>query len=102
MSVMSRAPIGWAAAAILVLFAATVWLQAVRDSRYVLPTSDEETLYLTQKAASRLVFTDRSLAADLYWIRALQYYGGRHPPERGRGPPHPPPAPAGPPPVTLH
>jgi tetratricopeptide (TPR) repeat protein len=65
-----------AGAAILVLFAVAVSLQMLRDGRYQLESSDEETLYLTQRATSRVVFSQRSLAADLYWIRALQYYGG--------------------------
>ena len=40
-------------------------------------TSDEETLYLSQRATGRVVFTQRPLASDLYWIRAIQYFGGR-------------------------
>jgi tetratricopeptide (TPR) repeat protein len=63
-------------AAMVMLFAASVWLQILRDDRYLLPASQEETLYLTQRATSRLVFSQRSLASDLYWIRAIQYYGG--------------------------
>ena len=60
----------------VVLFAAAVWLQMLRDDQYRLPASEEETLYLTQRATSRVVFAQRSLASDLYWIRAIQYYGG--------------------------
>jgi tetratricopeptide (TPR) repeat protein len=65
-----------AAAAIVILFATAVWLETIRDRRYQLESSDEETLYLTQRATGRIVFTQRPLAADLYWIRAIQYYGG--------------------------
>ena len=39
--------------------------------------SDEATIYLSQRAAGRVVFTHRLLAADLYWIRAIQYFGGQ-------------------------
>jgi tetratricopeptide (TPR) repeat protein len=65
-----------AVAAIAVLFAVAVWLQTLRDGRYQLASSDEETLYLSRRATSRIVFSQRSLASDLYWIRAIQYYGG--------------------------
>ena len=40
------------ATAVLVLGALSVWLQAARDAS-PLPTSDEESLYLTQRAAGR-------------------------------------------------
>jgi tetratricopeptide (TPR) repeat protein len=65
-----------AGAALVVLFAVAVWLQTMRDRRYQLESSEEETLYLTQRATGRIVFTQRPLAADVYWIRAIQYYGG--------------------------
>lgn len=63
-------------AAVLILGAFSVWLQAERD-RMPLPVSDEAMIYLTQRAAGRVVFTHRLLAADLYWIRAVQYFGGQ-------------------------
>jgi tetratricopeptide (TPR) repeat protein len=66
----------YAIVAVLVLGALSVWLQKVRDARYPVAISQEETLYLTQRATGRLVFAHRSLAADLYWIRAIQYFGG--------------------------
>ena len=65
-----------AVAAIAVLFAVAVWLQTLRDRRYQLASSDEETLYLSRRATGRVVFSQRPLASDLYWIRAIQYYGG--------------------------
>jgi hypothetical protein len=82
----SRAPVVAAIAAVAVLGGISVRLQAVRD-RTPLLTSEEETLYLTERAAGRGIFTHRALAADLYWIRAIQYFGGRsrlanaHPPD---------------------
>ena len=60
----------------IVLGSISTGLQMLRD-RQPLPVSDEETLYLTERAAGRSIFTFRSLAADLYWIRAIQYFGGR-------------------------
>jgi len=71
----SRLSVAWAIIAVLALGGAAVGLQMLRDSRYPLTTSDEETLYLTRRVTSRLVFAHRSLVADLYWIRALQYFG---------------------------
>jgi tetratricopeptide (TPR) repeat protein len=73
----TQLPIVYTVVGVLVLGAMSVWLQKVRDARYPLGFSQEETLYLTQRATGRLVFTHRSLAADLYWIRAIQYFGGR-------------------------
>jgi tetratricopeptide (TPR) repeat protein len=64
-----------AVVAVLVFGAISVRLQALRDG-LPLTTSDNETLYLTERAAGRAVFTFRPLAADLYWIRAIQYFGG--------------------------
>ena len=60
-----------------VLFAAAIGLQVVRETRYPLPATTEESLYLTRQAANRIAFSFRPLGADLYWIRAIQYYGSR-------------------------
>ena len=59
------------------LFAAAVWLQVLRETRYALPTTTEESLYLTRRVADRVAFSYRPMGADLYWIRTIQYYGGR-------------------------
>ena len=48
-----RSPVVLGMAAVLVLFALAVWLQTVRDGRYQLASSDQETLYLTQRATGR-------------------------------------------------
>jgi hypothetical protein len=54
-----------------------VHLQRVRDERYPAPETTEETLYLTSGGAlQRLSLGYRSLAADVYWIRAIQHFGG--------------------------
>jgi tetratricopeptide (TPR) repeat protein len=73
----SPLPIVYAVVAVLALGAISVGLQMLRDTSLPLATSQEETLYLTQRATSRLIFTHRSLVADLYWIRAIQYFGER-------------------------
>jgi tetratricopeptide (TPR) repeat protein len=72
----TRGQLAVTVAAVLVLGALSVWLQAARD-RVPLAQSDEVTIYLSQRAAGRVVFVHRSLAADLYWIRALQFFGGQ-------------------------
>ena len=61
--------------AVLVLGALSVWLQAARDHTPV-PVTGDQTLYLSQRSTGRAVFTYRPLMSDLYWIRAVQYFGG--------------------------
>ena len=69
--------IALALAAILVLMTLAVRLQRERDDRYPPPEMTEETLYLTSGGAlQRLSLGYRSLAADVYWIRAIQHFGG--------------------------
>jgi tetratricopeptide (TPR) repeat protein len=47
-----------------------------RDAAYPLERSSERLLYLTSgKTASRLMLSFDAIAADLYWIRAIQHYG---------------------------
>ena len=70
----SRGPVLIAVVAVLVLGGLSAWLQAARD-RMPLTTTPDATLYLSQRATGRVVFTHRALAADLYWIRAIQYFG---------------------------
>lgn len=61
-----------------VAFAAAISLQIVRDRWY--PRADierEQILYVRSGAAlQRIVLSFDALAADLYWIRAIQHYGG--------------------------
>jgi hypothetical protein len=62
--------------ALLLLWAAAE-VQAIRERTYPLPADDDETLYVTSpRAAQRLALAYPALAADAYWIRAIQYYGG--------------------------
>lgn len=52
-------------------------LQAARERRFPPPPPAEDSLYLTSgTAVRRLTAGYAALAADLYWIRAIQYYGG--------------------------
>jgi hypothetical protein len=62
---------------IVVLWTTAVAIVRARDAGYRLSESIDDRLYLTSpKAATRMSLEFRALAADLYWIRALQYYGG--------------------------
>jgi hypothetical protein len=76
MTPQSRAPVAAAIVAAIVLGGMCAGLQMLRD-RAPLPSSQDETLYVNERAAGRAIFTFRSLAADLYWIRAIQYFGGQ-------------------------
>jgi hypothetical protein len=59
------------------LLAGAVRLQALRESRYPPPAAGENTLYVTSgTAVRRLTGAYNALAADVYWVRAIQYYGG--------------------------
>ena len=52
------------------------WLQTVRDSRYPASPIEEDSLYITSGRALKLMTAGfNPLAADLYWIRTIQYYG---------------------------
>jgi tetratricopeptide (TPR) repeat protein len=61
---------------VAVLMTAAASVQAFREVRYPPPPETKESLYLTSGAAARRLSIGYStLAADLYWIRAIQYYG---------------------------
>ena len=75
----ARSPAAVVAAVTLavILLAAAILLQAARERAYPAATETEESLYLRSGVAlRRLTGAYRTLAADLYWIRAIQYYGG--------------------------
>src|SRR5438128_967200 len=63
---------------IAALFGIAIALQRVRDASFPPRASeDDSALYLTSGlTVRRLSVAYRALAADLYWIRAIQYYGG--------------------------
>jgi tetratricopeptide (TPR) repeat protein len=61
-----------------VSFVAAISLQIVRDRWYPRDEIErEQVLYVRSGAAlQRMVLSFDALAADLYWIRAIQHYGG--------------------------
>lgn len=66
-----------AAVGVAVCLGAAAAVQAARESRFPKPPVSEDTLYITSGPALRRMSLGYSaLAADLYWIRALQHYGG--------------------------
>ena len=66
-----------AIALVAVLMAAAVQVQAARERAYPPPGDEEAMLYITSpQAVRRLSLAYDVVAADLYWIRTLQYYGG--------------------------
>jgi tetratricopeptide (TPR) repeat protein len=70
-------------ALIAVLGAAVVGLQIVRERRFAAVEPAEQMLYVRSPAVmTRMALSFDALAADLYWIRAVQYYGGRRLAER--------------------
>ena len=65
------------AAVAAALLAGAVRLQAVRETTYAGPAAEEDTLYVTSgSVVRRLTGAYNALAADGYWVRAIQYYGG--------------------------
>jgi tetratricopeptide (TPR) repeat protein len=72
----ARATIG-AVVLIVTLAAAVVWLQVYRDARFHLAEPAQQVLYVRSPAMmQRLGLSFDAVLADLYWIRAIQYYGG--------------------------
>jgi len=62
---------------VAVLMGGAASLQAVRETRFPPPQATEDALYVTSgKTVQRLAAGYSAIAADLYWVRAIQYYGG--------------------------
>jgi hypothetical protein len=58
------------------LVAAALGVQAVRETRYRIAPVDATLLYVRSGASlNRLALSYHALLADVYWIRAIQYYG---------------------------
>ncbi len=54
-----------------------IGLQTVRDRRYAATAAAQELLYVTSPAmVTRLALEYDALVADVYWVRAIQYFGG--------------------------
>jgi tetratricopeptide (TPR) repeat protein len=63
--------------AAVALLGAAIALQMGRDRAYPRPEVEARLLYVRSPAAiRRMVLGFDALAADLYWIRAIQHYGG--------------------------
>jgi hypothetical protein len=63
---------------VVMLLGASAAVEAVRQARFPAPVVPDDGLYVTSGAsARRLSVGYAAMAADLYWIRAIQYYGGR-------------------------
>ena len=77
MSDRPGAPLVVSLVSLATLFAGAIWLQVVREKHYALSAPAAQSLYLTERAVNRIAISHRPLAADLYWIRTIQYYGGR-------------------------
>jgi tetratricopeptide (TPR) repeat protein len=60
----------------LVLLGGAIQVQAARERAYPTSAVDEDAVYITSgNAVRRLSGAYNALAADVYWIRAIQYYG---------------------------
>lgn len=70
----------WALGVIVVAgLAAAIALQVARDVRYAAVASPVEDLYFTSgDSIGRAALSFKPLLADIYWIRAVQYFGGHH------------------------
>src|SRR5207253_469415 len=59
------------------LLAGAIQVQAARERAYPTPEVVEDAVYVTSgSAVRRLTSAYNALAADVYWIRTIQYYGG--------------------------
>jgi len=94
----SNAVILAAGVVVMLLLAGAAELQAIRERRFPPAAETEDSLYIRSGVAMRrLTGAYNALAADLYWIRAIQYYGGgarKHEADAETGPgiPDPPPS----------
>lgn len=65
------------AVVVVALFAASAGLQAARDRSFPRTDPRDRFLYLESgEALKRAALSFDALAADIYWIRTLQHYGG--------------------------
>jgi hypothetical protein len=63
--------------AVATLLALSAGAQRARDSWYPTDVAHESLLYVqSPEMMKRLTLSYRGLAADLYWIRTIQYFGG--------------------------
>jgi tetratricopeptide (TPR) repeat protein len=68
----------WVLVGLAPLFALAFWLQVRMDERFGVYRATEEILYIENgELLRRVLLGYENLAADLYWLRAVQYYGGK-------------------------
>jgi tetratricopeptide (TPR) repeat protein len=61
---------------LVILLAAVVGMQVVRERRFPQAEPAQQVLYVSSPAViTRLALSYDAIVADLYWIRAIQYYG---------------------------
>lgn len=73
----SRQRTGVFLAALAALLAVAIVLQIVRDRVFAHDSIDKQVLYVTNpEVMRRAALSYDTLLADVYWIRALQHYGG--------------------------
>ena len=66
-----------AGVSVVLLFLAAMWLLTVRERRFPPRGAAAESMYLRSGLGiRRLSIGYSALAADVYWIRTIQYYGG--------------------------
>jgi tetratricopeptide (TPR) repeat protein len=74
--VRGRARLGLSLAALAAGLAAAGAILHAREASYPLPVPTQHLLYLrSSRVASRMMLSFKSVAADVYWIRAIQHYG---------------------------
>src|SRR4030095_5748208 len=75
--VVAHARRGWPIpAALVALMAMIVLIQIVMERRYTRFQPAQRVLWVTSPALmARLALSFDALAADVYWIRTVQYYG---------------------------
>jgi hypothetical protein len=76
MNRVSARPIVGVIAVVVLLMAVAAELQAARERWFASAPIDDDALYIESGLAmKRLTVSLNTLAADVYWIRAIQYYG---------------------------
>jgi tetratricopeptide (TPR) repeat protein len=66
-----------ALALMAVLMVSAVGLEVARDRRYGGPSPAADVMYIRSgPAMAKIALSYRALLADVYWIRAIQHYGG--------------------------
>ncbi len=72
-----RQQAGAFAVALVAMLALAVALQVVRDRAFAYATVDKQVLYVSNaEVMRRAALSYDAIVADVYWIRALQHYGG--------------------------